>query len=136
MTRLPIFPALLVAFSLVAQEAPKVQSPAGAPTKLTLQGAIETSLKNNLQVQIASETRDFTRAGVLLEQGTFDWNLTSSINLSKTQDASWSSATTAAFTSSDDHLLPGLTVGSAKAFGWGGNLSLNYAPTYSLARAP
>lgn len=31
MTRLPILPALLVAFSLVAQEAPKVQPPRAHP---------------------------------------------------------------------------------------------------------
>jgi outer membrane protein TolC len=136
MTRLPIFPALLVAFSLVAQEAPKVQSPAGAPTKLTLQGAIETSLKNNLQVQIASETRDFTRAGVLIEQGTFDWNLSSSINLSKTQDASRSQTTPGGpFVSSESTTFyRSLSVGSTKAFGWGGNLSLNYNPTYSFRK--
>ncbi len=122
MTRLPILPALLVAFSLVAQEAPKVQPPAGAPTKLTLQGAIETSLKNNLQVQIATETRDFTRAGVLIEQGAFDWNLTAGLKVSKSNDPQFGADATA--------FSRGLTVGSTKAFGWGGNLSLQYAPTY------
>lgn len=136
MTRLPILPALLVAFSLVAQEAPKVQPPAGAPTKLTLQGAIETSLKNNLQVQIATETRDFTRAGVLVEQGAFDWNLTSGFSLSKTQDASRSQTTPGGpFVSSDStSFFRSLSVGSTKAFGWGGNLSLNYNPTYSFRK--
>lgn len=134
MTRLPILPALLVAFSLVAQEAPKVQSPAGAPTKLSLQGAIETSLKNNLQVQIATETRDFTRAGVLIEQGAFDWNLTSGLSLSKLQDASRGPAYQGGpFVSSESTAYSrNLTLGSTKAFGWGGNLSLNYAPTYKF----
>jgi len=125
MTCLPILPALLVAFSLVAQEAPKVQPPAGAPTKLTLQGAIETSLKNNLQVQIAVETRDFTRAGVLIEQGAFDWNLTSGLSLSKIQDATSPGNDSTSFNRA-------FTLGSTKAFGWGGNLSLQYAPTYRL----
>jgi outer membrane protein TolC len=136
MTRLPILPALLVAFSLVAQEAPKVQSPAGAPTKLTLQGAIETSLKNNLQVQIAVETRDFNRAGVLIEQGTFDWNLLSSFNLSKTQDASRSQTTPGGpFVASEStSFFRSLSVGTNKNFGWGGNLSLNYNPTYSFRK--
>ncbi len=136
MTRLPIFPALLVAFSLVAQEAPKAEAPPAAVTKLTLQGAIETSLKNNLQVQIAVETRDFTRAGVLIEQGFFDWNLTSSLSLGKTQDASRASnfpggplvaSETTTFNRS-------LTVGSTKAFGWGGNLNLSYAPSYRFSK--
>ena len=85
MTRLPIFPALLVAFSLVGQEAPKADA-AGPATKLTLQSAIETSLKNNLQVQIAVETRDFTRAGLMIEQGAFDWNVTGNVSLSRIQN--------------------------------------------------
>lgn len=136
MMRLPILPALLVAFSLVAQEAPKVDAPKAAATKLTLQNAIETSLKNNLQVQIAVETRDFTRAGVLIEQGFFDWNLTSGVSLSKIQDASRGqnfpggplvSSETTSFNRA-------FTLGSTKAFGWGGNLSLNYAPTYRFSK--
>lgn len=136
MTRLPIYPALLVAFSLVAQDTPKVEAPKAAATKLTLQAAIETSLKNNLQVQIAVETRDFTRAGVLLEQGFFDWNLTSGVSLSKIQDASRGqnfpggplvSSETTSFNRA-------FTLGSTKAFGWGGNLSLNYAPTYRFSK--
>ncbi len=136
MMRLPICPALLVAFSLVAQDAPKVDAPKAAVTKLTLQAAIETSLKNNLQVQIAVETRDFTRAGVLIEQGFFDWNLTSGVSLSKIQDASRGqnfpggplvSSETTSFNRA-------FTLGSTKAFGWGGNLSLNYAPTYRFSK--
>ena len=136
MTRLPILPALLVAFSLVAQEAPKVQPPAGAPTKLSLQGAIETSLKNNLQVQIATETRDFTRAGVLIEQGAFDWNLTSGLSIQKTQDARVGSNYNGGpiTTSETTSFSRALTVGSTKAFGWGGNLSLNYSPSYSFGK--
>ena len=136
MMRLPICPALLVAFSLVAQDTPKVDAPKAAATKLTLQAAIETSLKNNLQVQIAVETRDFTRAGVLIEQGFFDWNLTSGVSLSKIQDASRGqnfpggplvSSETTSFNRA-------FTLGSTKAFGWGGNLSLNYAPTYRFSK--
>lgn len=136
MTRLPIFPALLVAFSLVGQETPKVEGSKPATTKLTLQGAIETSLKNNLQVQIASETRDFTRAGLLLEQGAFDWNLTGNLNLSKTQDASRiQNFPGGPFTSTETtNFSRNFTIGTTKAFGWGGNLSLTYAPTYSFTK--
>jgi outer membrane protein TolC len=136
MMRLPILPALLVAFSLVAQEAPKADPPKAAVTKLTLQSAIETSLKNNLQVQIAVETRDFTRAGVLIEQGVFDWNLTSGLTIQKTQDARVGSNFTGGplTTSESTNFYRALTVGSTKAFGWGGNLSLNYAPTYSFGK--
>ena len=135
MTRLPIFPALLVAFSLVSQEVPKADA-AQPATKLTLQSAIETSLKNNLQVQIAVETRDFTRAGLMIEQGFFDWNLTSSLSVSKIQDASrGQNFPGGPFISSETTTFNrAFTVGSTKAFVWGGNLSLNYAPTYRFSK--
>lgn len=135
MTRLPIFPALLVAFSLVGQEAPKAGETKPV-TKLTLQTAIETSLKNNLQVQIAVETRDFTRAGLTIEQGAFDWNLTSSLSISKTQDASRRSNFPGGpqVSTESTSFSRNLSVGTTKAFGWGGNLSLNYAPSYSFSK--
>jgi outer membrane protein TolC len=135
MMRSPIFPALLVAFSLVAQDAPKAEA-AKPATQLSLQNAIEISLKNNLQVQIASATRDFTQAGLTVEQGAFDWNLTSSLSIGKNQDASRApnfpggplvSSETTTFNRN-------FTVGSTKAFGWGGNLSLNYAPSYRFSK--
>ncbi len=129
MTRLTIYPALLVAFSLVAQPAPKA-----AATQLTLQNAIETSLKNNLQVQIAVETRAFTRAGLLVEQGAFDWNLTGSLSLAKAQDGLRFRNSDGTFSTLDGTVSSrNLTVGSSKAFEWGGNLSLNYSPKYSSA---
>ena len=136
MTRLPIFPALMVAFSLVAQDAPKVEAAKAPVTKLTLQGAIETSLKNNLQVQIAVETRDITRAGLLIEQGAFDWNLTSGLSLGKTLDASRGSNFPGGplVSSETTSFNRSLTVGSTKAFGWGGNLNLSYAPSYRFSK--
>jgi len=135
MTRLPIFPALLVAFSLVAQDAPKAD-PVKGSAPLTLQAAIETSLKNNLQVQIALETRDLSRAGFQIEQGAFDWNLTGSLSLGKTQDASRvQNFPGGPFTSSESTTYNrNLSLGSTKAFGWGGNLSLNYAPSYRFSK--
>ncbi|HJW73433.1 MAG TPA: TolC family protein [Geothrix sp.] len=135
MMRSPIFPALLVAFSLVAQDAPKAEA-AKPATQLSLQNAIEISLKNNLQVGIAAEARDFTKAGLTIEQGAFDWNLTSSLSLGKNQDASRApnfpggplvSSETTTFNRN-------FTLGSTKAFGWGGNLSLNYAPSYRFSK--
>ena len=129
MMRPQILPAMLVAFSLVGQQAPKA-----AATKLTLQSAIETSLKNNLQVQIAIESRDFTRAGLTVEEGAFDWNLTAGLNLSKAQDATRFQGLGGSFSTLDGTVQSrSLTVGSTKAFGWGGNLSLSYAPKYSSA---
>ena len=134
MMRPLIFPAMLVAFSLVGQQAPKAEAAKPAATKLTLQSAIETSLKNNLQVQIAIESRDFTRAGLTVEEGAFDWNLTAGLNLSKAQDATRFQGLGGSFTTLDGTVQSrSLTVGSTKAFGWGGNLSLSYAPKYSSA---
>src|SRR5664279_3416819 len=77
MTRLPIYPALLVAFSLVAQTTPKVDA-----SHLTLQNAIETSLKSNLQVQISQQTREAVQANVLVNAGVFDFQLTSGLTIS------------------------------------------------------
>ncbi|WP_243321586.1 TolC family protein [Geothrix sp. SG200] len=136
MTRPLILPALLVAFSLVAQEAPKADAGAPAGAKLTLQAAIETSLKNNLQVQIAVETRDYTRAGLTIEQGAFDWNLNSSLSIGKSEDASRTQTFLGGpFTSSETTTFNrSFTLGSTKAFGWGGNLSLSYAPTYRFSK--
>ena len=134
--RLPIFPALLVAFSLVGQEAPKADAAQPAKLKVTLQNAIETSLKNNLQVQIATQTRDFTRAGVQIEEGFFDWNLTSGLSVAKVQDASrGQNFPGGPFTSSESTTFNrSFNVGTNKAFGWGGNLNLNYAPTYRFSK--
>jgi outer membrane protein TolC len=131
MMRAPILPALLVAFSLVGQEAPKTEA-----TRLTLQNAIETALKNNLQVQISAETRDISKAGLLIEQGTFDWNLTSSFSLSKNQDASRTQSFPGGpFVSSESTSYGrNFSLGATKAFGWGGNLNLAYAPNYRFSK--
>ena len=136
MMRYSIYPALLVAFSLVGQEIPKADAAKAAATTLTLQQAIETSLKNNLQVQIAVETRDFTRAGLTIEQGAFDWNLTSSLSLSKVEDASrGQNFPGGPLTSSETTTFSrNFSLGTTKAFGWGGNLSLAYAPTYRFSK--
>ncbi|WP_306589527.1 TolC family protein [Geothrix sp. 21YS21S-4] len=139
MTRLPIFPALLAAVSLVGQEAPK---PAGAPSAavptkltLTLQGAIETSLKNNLQVEIATQARDFTRAGVLIESGVFDWKLNSGLSVTKVRDGERYQNLDGSYSLVDATIFSrALTVGTTKNFGWGGNLNLSYAPSYSSSR--
>jgi len=132
MTRLPILPALLVALSLVAQDAPKV----AAATKLTLQDAIETSLKNNLQVQIAKEARTSTQAGVWIEEGAFDWNLSAGLNVSKIKDGLNPLQTGDPGFDSKTAFSRSLSVGTSKAFGWGGNLSLSYAPTYATVMDP
>ncbi len=149
MTRLPIFPALLVAFSLVAQTAPKPEAPklampradgpkAAVPkvdaSHLTLQQAIEASLMNNLQVQISSETRNVSVAGVLVNQGTFDWQLTSGLNISYSKLVFTDKQLSPLFpnqTGDQVTAYHNLTVGLSKPTEYGGNFQLNYNPTYS-----
>jgi outer membrane protein len=150
MTRLSIFPALLAAFPLVAQAAPKLEAPrldqpkaeapkATGPTSvdashLTLQDAIQTSLKNNLQVQISSETRETVRAGVPIAAGTFDWVLGSGLTLQHSK----SDFDGKSLDIYGDPLIGGSvsdyrswTVGLTKPTEYGGTLQLNYNPTYS-----
>jgi outer membrane protein TolC len=129
MMRSPIFPAMLVAFSLVAQDAPKVDA-----SHLTLQDAIETSLKNNLQVQISIQNRDITKAGVLVNEGSFDWLLTSGLTLSHSKSVfdnkSFSVGSTPLSGSSTTNYR-NWTVGLAKPVEWGGTFQLNYNPSYT-----
>ena len=129
MTRLPIFPALLVAFSLVAQTAPKIDA-----SHLTLQQAIETSLKNNLQVQISEQTRETVRANVLINEGTFDWTLGSGLTISHSKfvvDNKSLSAGSLPQTGTYSTDTKNLTVGLVKPVEWGGTFQFNYNPVYS-----
>jgi outer membrane protein len=128
MTRLPIYPALLVAFSLVAQTAPKVDA-----SHLTLQNAIETSLKNNLQVQISEQTREAAWANVTFNQGAFDWTLGSGLLLqhSKFDSDSKSLDIYGRPYGSPISDFKSWTVGLVKPVEWGGTFQLNYNPTYT-----
>ena len=148
MTRLPIFPALLVAFSLVAQTAPKPDAPkldmpkVDAPkvpaskvdaSHLTLQDAIEASLRNNLQVQISVETRETIRAGVPIAAGVFDWQLGSGLTLSHSKlnpDGRLLDPNGNPWFGSETIEGKNLTVGLTKPTEWGGTLFLNYNPIY------
>jgi outer membrane protein TolC len=118
---------------------PKVDAPKAPASKvdashLTLQDAIETSLKNNLQVQISAETRETVRAGVLINAGVFDWQLNSGLTLQHSK----STYDGKSFDIYGDPLVGGTTseykswtVGLAKPTEWGGTLQLNYNPTYT-----
>ncbi len=128
MTRLPIYPALLVAFSLVAQTTPKVDA-----SHLTLQNAIETSLKNNLQVQISAQTREAVQANVLVNEGAFDFTLTSGLNLSHSKfnpDGKSLDAFGNPWFGSSTKETKNWTVGLAKPVEWGGTFQANYNPIY------
>lgn len=71
MVRTSMVPMLLVCCGLAAQ-APV----SGQAKRLSLRDALQTSLQYNLQVDIAQQTREVTRAGIQINQGPFDWNLT------------------------------------------------------------
>ncbi len=127
MKRVLTLPALLLAFPLAAQEAPRA---------LSLQEAIETSLKNNLQVGIADSTREATKATVLIEGGAFDWNLTGSANVQKSEDLSKRAPFAGAPSQTNESTTwsRNLTVGLNKPFEWGGALNVQYQPTYGFTK--
>jgi outer membrane protein TolC len=128
MTRLPIYPALLVAFSLVAQTTPKVDA-----SHLTLQNAIETSLKNNLQVQISQQTREAVQANVLVNEGAFDWTLGSSLTLQHSKSTFDKSSTIGGnpLQGSSTTDYRNFTLGVVKPVEWGGTFQASYNPSYS-----
>lgn len=128
MVRTSMVPMLLVCCGVAAQ------TPAGGETKkLSLRDAIQTSLQNNLQVDIAQQTREVSRAQVTISEGLFDWNLSATAQIQHLKGAS----TTPQFLggppvhSTSTTTNRNLTGDLNKNFGWGGNLDLNYAPAYS-----
>ncbi len=123
-------PSLLVCYGLVAGS----PAPEG-PKRISLQEAIQTSLENNLQVQVAKETREATRANVLVNAGSFDWNLTSSLSFSRTEDMSRFDKTSFLKSSESTATSRSFTLGVSKLFGFGGNLSVNYKPNYFSSRS-
>jgi len=126
-----VIPVLTVAWSLVAQ------TPAPTELKrLTLQEAIVTSLQNNLQVQLAKETRISTQAGVLTSEGAFDYNLSSNLSWSRTENSTFRSATAGSPATNNQSVsfYRNWTVGLSKPFDWGGTVQVNYNPTYNYVR--
>jgi outer membrane protein TolC len=103
--------------------------------RLSLQEALRTAMEQNLQVQIAKETRAATTAGVSIAQGAFDWTLISSFSYTHQDSATTKPlssgvlARTEATSWNRNFLL-----GAQKPFEWGGNLQLNYSPTYSYSK--
>lgn len=128
--------ALLMPFSLAAQTAP-APLPDPGTVNLTLQDAIQTAIKNNLQVSIAEQTRNLAKGQLLTAQGVYDWNLTGSANNEKTRDYRFTQQFIGGpFQTSDSTTFQrSLTLGAAKPFTWGGNLSVQYAPIYAFGKA-
>ncbi len=128
MLRARVFPTLMVCWGLVAQS----PAPAG-PAKLSLQDAIKTSLENNLQVRVAVETRDYTKANVLVAQGAFDFTLlgNASYGRSRLSFENRQDPSTGIFQNGETtQSYKSLSLGVMKPFEWGGDFSLTYNPTY------
>lgn len=123
-------PSLLVCYGLVAG----APAPEG-PKRLSLQEAIQTSLENNLQVQVAREVRESGKAGVMVNAGPFDWNLTSSLSLSRTEDLSRFDKTSFLKSSESTSTSRNFSLGVSKLFGSGGNLSVTYKPSFFSSRS-
>jgi len=132
MVRPAVFPALLVCYGLVAQ------TPAPSSEKvqnLSLQEAIKISLQNNLQVEIAKETRNATQSNLLVAQGAFDWTLLGSVNIGRQESARTSPNLAGDLTKSEStSWTRSLSLGVSKPFEWGGDLEVKYNPVYSSSR--
>lgn len=128
MFRFPMIPALLVCPALLAQAPTNVKS-------LSLQEAIKISLENNLQVEIAKESRAATVASIFITQGAFDWTLLGNASTSRQVSATtqFSSNTGILQRTEATSWKRNLTVGVQKPFEWGGTLQVNYNPVYSYS---
>ena len=123
MFRTALIPTLLICHALVAQ----------TPVKpLSLKDAIRISMENNLQVEIAKQTREATKANVDVNLGAFDWVLTGNAEAARQDYASQSSTTGNKVEGTS--WTRSLTVGAQKPFAWGGSLELGYTPNYSKQR--
>ncbi len=130
MSRTHGIPALFLCAGLAAQ--------APGPShlqRLSLREALRLALENNLQVQIAKETRAATAAGVPMAEGTFDWNLVSGFSYGHLDTAATRTLypTGPLATTDTTAWNRNLTLGVQKPFEWGGNLQLNYSPSNSFS---
>lgn len=134
MFRAPMMSTLLICHALVAQT--PAPAPPTAPLantrQLSLQEAIRISLENNLQVEIARETRATTTAGVDVAQGAFDWTVTGNVQTSRQKYATES--TTTGLKVEGTSWDRSATVGAQKPFRWGGLFEVTYTPAYSFQR--
>jgi len=133
MVRASMVPMLLVCCGLAAQAPqPGATPPAGEVKRLSLREALQTSLQYNLQVDIAQEARDVTRAQIPINEGTFDWNFTANLQAQRMDGASFAPPAKGESAVGDIYTIYNrtLTADLARAFEWGGSLDLNYNPSY------
>ena len=127
------FPALFIAFGLVAQDNPGAEP---AIQRITLQDAVQTALKNNLQVGIAEQVREATKASVLINQGAFEWSLQSGLSFGHFKNARTGSQYIGGplIASDSETTTRNINATVTKPFEWGGNFSIAYgsqSPLYS-----
>ena len=153
MARVPMLTMLLAGCALAAQtqQAPApamaaapAPTPAPTPTpapapavRLSLREALQTALKNNLQVEISQQQREVTRSGVTTALGAFDWNLAASLGLSRLETASSAPAglkNSQAIDTFNVATTRNLNAQLSRPFEWGGSLNLQYQPAFSYSR--
>ncbi len=131
MVRTSMVPMLLVCCGLAAQ------APATGVKRLSLRDALQTSLQYNLQVDIAQQAREVTRAGVTINLGPFDWNLSATAQAQRLDNAytTPTGAKTNPYTNETTTTYNRTLVTDLnKNFEWGGNIDLNYSPIYSAQK--
>jgi outer membrane protein TolC len=120
-----------------AQALPSGLTPlSGQVKRVSLREALQAALQYNLQVDISQQAREVTRAGIPIAQGVFDWNLSASAQAQRLDGASFAppakgeAPVGTTYTTYNRDLIADLN----RSFDWGGNLDLNYNPTYNYQR--
>lgn len=126
MVRASMVPMLIVCGILSAQ-APQ-PGPAAPAKQLSLREALQTALQYNLQVEISQQTREVARAGIMIQQGPFDWNFSASADLLRQERGGTSINNNGTLRQTATDTQRTLGVGLGKQFEWNGTLSLNYTP--------
>ena len=122
-----------------------VLEPSQAPMevqRLGLQEAIQVALRNNLQVEIAQQARKVTQAGIPSAEGQFDWNLSASLQTSRTQDTTSfpvypgvPSIPYNEVTTTRGGANGGSALDLASALPWGANADISWSPSYTYWRS-
>jgi outer membrane protein TolC len=114
------------------------QTPLAVQVKrLSLREALQTSLQYNLQVDLAQQARVVTQAGIPVSEGPFDWNLSATAQAQRLENAieSPTGLKTSPYVETDTTGYSRQLIGDLnKNTIWGGNLDLNYSPSYNYQR--
>lgn len=125
---------LLLPSQIHAQE-----TPVSPGVRLSLQDAITLSLKNNLQVSIARNVRQASKASELIADGAFDLNLSASNNYVRSRSSSTNNSSSPVLPSTtittETNVLSqrrNTSISLSKPFLWGGTFQSSYlGPNWS-----